>query len=484
MEQEPARKKVFISYSWSGQEHEDWVLMLAHRLNGEGGGVHVVLDKWDLKEGNDKYVFMEQMVHADDIDRVLMICDRKYAEKADGRKGGVGTETTIISSSVYENAKQEKFIPVATELDENNQPYLPHYLKSTIYIDMSSDDQFEESFEKLLRNIYDRPAHARPKLGNPPKHIFEDTPLTYKMTSMLRGFQGIIDKNPGRLNSFCNEFLEALFESLKSIEVKFSGTDPLKTGEEILEAIQKSTPLRDGYIAFLNKLTKNSETFDMDILTGFLENLHSLTEADSSSGGWRERDFAHFQFMVNELFLYTVGISMQNENHGLLDQVFNSRYFVKRRYGVDQLGEPYHVVFDYRVNAFDDYYNQQNSKSFYSPQADLLVKRIPTGYTKLIITEADLLCSFIAQFKDSYWFPQTYIYRGESSLIPYLSKLASKKNFEKVKNVFDVENAEGFKAKLSHIASQPNNFRGYPRSSSNIPSVSHMLDANKIAIFR
>ncbi len=52
-----AQPKVFISYSWSSPQHEQWVLDLAERLSGDG--VVVVLDKWDLKEGQDKHVFME-----------------------------------------------------------------------------------------------------------------------------------------------------------------------------------------------------------------------------------------------------------------------------------------------------------------------------------------------------------------------------------------------------------------------------------------
>lgn len=41
--------KIFISYSWSS---DALVLELANRLVFHG--VDVVLDKWDLKEGNDK----------------------------------------------------------------------------------------------------------------------------------------------------------------------------------------------------------------------------------------------------------------------------------------------------------------------------------------------------------------------------------------------------------------------------------------------
>lgn len=44
--------KIFISYSWSS---DALVLELANRLVFHG--VDVVLDKWDLKEGNDKLEF-------------------------------------------------------------------------------------------------------------------------------------------------------------------------------------------------------------------------------------------------------------------------------------------------------------------------------------------------------------------------------------------------------------------------------------------
>ena len=85
-------KKVFISYSWAVQER---VVELAERLIANG--IDVVLDVYDLKEGQDKYAFMEQSVNDDTIDRVLIICDKTYAEKEKNREGGVGDETVIIS---------------------------------------------------------------------------------------------------------------------------------------------------------------------------------------------------------------------------------------------------------------------------------------------------------------------------------------------------------------------------------------------------
>lgn len=104
---------------------------------------------------------MEQCVTGPDIDRVLIICDKLYTEKANNREGGVGDETVIISPEMYGHEKQEKFIPIVAEYDENNEPYLPAYLKARIYIDLSNDMDFETGYEK--------PIFKKPKLGSKPK---------------------------------------------------------------------------------------------------------------------------------------------------------------------------------------------------------------------------------------------------------------------------------------------------------------------------
>ena len=96
--------KIFISYSWTNPEHEDWVINLAERLVSDG--VDVIIDKWNLKEGQDKFNFMETMVKSADIQKVLIILDKIYSEKAELRTGGVGTETQIISPNIYGDVSQ------------------------------------------------------------------------------------------------------------------------------------------------------------------------------------------------------------------------------------------------------------------------------------------------------------------------------------------------------------------------------------------
>lgn len=68
--------KIFISYAWANNNTTSFVLNLAERLVQHG--VEVVWDRWSLKEGQDKYSFMEKTVNDDSITNVLLICDKAY----------------------------------------------------------------------------------------------------------------------------------------------------------------------------------------------------------------------------------------------------------------------------------------------------------------------------------------------------------------------------------------------------------------------
>lgn len=146
--------KVFISYCWKNKAYQNKVLLLAKRLRGNG--VDVVLDQWDLRPGQDMNAFMEMSIR--DAEKVLILCESQYTERANCRKGGVGKETAIITPEVYGQYRQEKFIPVVME----NPASFPAYLKSTmaVFYTTGSDDEYIN----LLRAIYN--IHKeKPELG-------------------------------------------------------------------------------------------------------------------------------------------------------------------------------------------------------------------------------------------------------------------------------------------------------------------------------
>ncbi len=155
---------VFISYSWDGEEHEKWVLNLATKLREKG--VDVKLDKWDLGPfGSPLPLFMEQSIVKSN--RVICILTPNYKKKTDDLSGGVGYEFSIISSNIFNDSKNRtKFIPLLRSGSIKSS--IPVALSGSRYIDMRDKVCFEESFNKLLRDIFGKPELIKPPLGQPP----------------------------------------------------------------------------------------------------------------------------------------------------------------------------------------------------------------------------------------------------------------------------------------------------------------------------
>jgi hypothetical protein len=151
----------FISYSHDSQEHKKWVLDLALRLRNSG--VDAVLDQWELGPGSDLPHFMEQ--HLAKADRILMMCTEKYVEKANAGLGGVGYEKMIITADLLKKIDSNKVIPLIRQLGTHN---VPTFLKSKMFLDFSRPDQFEYSFDELLRSLHNAPLFVKPPIGNNP----------------------------------------------------------------------------------------------------------------------------------------------------------------------------------------------------------------------------------------------------------------------------------------------------------------------------
>ncbi|MBK1890776.1 toll/interleukin-1 receptor domain-containing protein [Undibacterium sp. 14-3-2] len=161
--------KAFISYSHDSQEHKKWVLDLATRLRNNG--VDAILDQWDLKPGGDLPHFMELGLTT--ADRILMICTDKYVEKANLGAGGVGYEKMIITADLLKTIDSQKVIPL---IRQNGSHDVPAFLRSKLFLDFSRPDQFEFSFDELIRTLHDAPLYEKPAIANNPFTPVSETP--------------------------------------------------------------------------------------------------------------------------------------------------------------------------------------------------------------------------------------------------------------------------------------------------------------------
>lgn len=161
--------KAFISYSHDSQDHKKWVLDLATRLRNNG--VDATLDQWDLKAGDDLPHFMEQGLMT--ADRVLMVCTDKYVSKANAGAGGVGYEKMIVTADLLKTIDSNKVIPL---IRQNGSHHVPSFLRSKLFLDFSLPDQFEFSFDELIRTLHNAPLYEKPAIANNPFTPVSETP--------------------------------------------------------------------------------------------------------------------------------------------------------------------------------------------------------------------------------------------------------------------------------------------------------------------
>lgn len=319
----PNELKVFISYSWTSDEYADQVLDLATRLR-ESSAVDVVLDRWDLKPGQDKYKFMEQMSTDPNVQKVLVLCDKRYAERANNREGGVGTESTIISQEVYNQVEQGKFIPVVMEHDPAGEPYLPVFLKSRIYIDLSDPRRFEAGYETLVLTIGGQLPHAKPALGRKPSAATLGSRPSPPTTHARRAFEDAVLRDKRSAVGLAADYLDALAEALRALRLD---NEPLPDKEALpgvmLERLEAWKPWRDEFTGFLRFASRY--TRDMSLLEG-LPNLFEKCLALMDGQYRRNVVNEHINYIAQETLLYAVATLLRASNFEAVDVLVDGYY--------------------------------------------------------------------------------------------------------------------------------------------------------------
>lgn len=470
---EELQKKVFISYCWTSGSHQRWVLELAERL--VSNGVDVVLDKWDLQEGQDKYEFMESMVQDVSIDKVLIICDKGYKEKADERTGGVGTETQIITPMLYSKTSQTKFIPIIAEKGEQSfDDYVPNYLKSRIGIVMSCEELYMEGFEKLLRAIYDKPLFKKPRLGKMPSFLLNESKVTNSLHFINESLKKHInDGRKGMIEHSISDFRHEFFEQLNNFIINY---DDFKKpyDEQIVENIDEMKLLRDEYLILIENLICGYDKFNEEIIIEIFEELYSYTEYKGEGNISIACITEHYKFFITELFIWTNLILYKYRRFDIIKELLHTKYFVKSKYRNDS---KYFSDFRFWLEGLE-HRNNRLELNRLSLTADKLVER--SNYNnrdyKVSLIEMDLLLHYVSKTKHGTmygWFPVTYIYKEEFSNIEIISKMVRKKYFEDIKKVFDVEDVDSMKSLIEQKLSERDSgfiggFRSIPMLQSSI----------------
>lgn len=441
--------KLFISYSWSNAEHELWVIDLASELRESG--VDVILDKWDLKEGHDAVAFMEQMVTDPEIKKVAIICDEKYAAKADGRAGGVGTETQIISREVYENQAQEKFVAVVREKDDSGKAYLPTYYKSRIYIDLSEADGYADNFERLLRWIFDKPLYVKPELGNKPSFLSKGEHVSLGTTAIFKRCVDAIKNHKAHAAGAFDEYCTAFSERLERFRISKPDGE---FDDAVIKNIEEFLPFRNEVIQLFIAVAQYApEEQFIQMIHRFFESMIPYMNRPQGISQWNEWDFDNYKFIVHELFLYALAVLLKHDRIEQANYLLHQQYYLpgNSEYGRDVMVS--FTVFREYTRSFE-HRNKRLGLRRLSLRADLLKERCAgAGIDFRYLLQADFVAFMRAEVEEQgdfeRWWPETLLYLGRfNSPFEIFARSVSKSYFNRSKVLLPIDAPKDLEALL------------------------------------
>lgn len=429
-EKEQPAPRAFISYSWSNSDHEAWVLDLATQLRESG--IDAILDKWDLREGQEAYAFMESMVTDNTVQKVIIVSDEQYATKSNERRGGAGAEAQIISKKLFEMRDQSKFAALITERDDNGNAHLPAYYTSRIYIDFSDPTCFADSFEQLLRWLFDKPLNVRPALGKKPVFLDDDHGVKLATnTEFMRAQSSIRD---GRLQALTSvqDFFAKVIEQLPLLG--FEG-NPCDDYDRFTSNIAAFIPYRNQIIEIVNLIAKNRLNVEFyEAIHRFIEEFMHLFNPAKGVNNWREINFDNFRFWGYEIFLYIVAILVKERALDGLDIILSKPFYIENSRKNDKIASTSELY--YHLKSFE-YWNEKNNLRKLSLTADFIHNRSKgSGIHFHNLAQADFILYLRGVIHDanginSYrWFPLLLIYHdGHDGPFEVFARAVSSKEF-------------------------------------------------------
>ncbi|NTC86292.1 SEFIR domain-containing protein [Agrobacterium tumefaciens] len=433
--------KLFISYSWSTPDYEQDILRIATEMRD--AGIDVILDKWDLKEGHEATAFMEKMVADEHIKKVAIFCDKTYKDKADGRKGGVGTETQIISSEVYKAQDQNKFVAVVMERDDNGKACLPVYYSSRIYIDLSDPAIYATQFERLLRWVYDKPLDAKPEIGKTPAFLTEASPSVRLATAVLaRRAQDSIRNGRDNALPATREYFDALVSELEKLRLVSGGRRDFD--DDVVKSIEDFLPYRDELIDILSNLALyryGQDTYRL--VHRFIEQLLPYLDHPPQVHSWTEWDFDNYRFLVQEIYLYTIAIMLKYERFDAVPAL-TSDFFSPQNRGDEMMSTFESICRD--ISSLT-HRIERLKLSRISLIADLLKERckgVPLQFADLM--QADLVLYLKSQLGDGRyygWVPETLMYASRhGGAFEIFARSQSSQYFQNLKKVLGISSKQ------------------------------------------
>lgn len=140
-------KRVFVTYAWENEEHNDRVISFVNFLREKGYDASM-----DRKESQEETAtnFNKMMIqNIQNSEKVIIVLSPKYKEKADAFTGGVGFEFGIVLEELKTYINKYIFVSFGIDIFENITPL---GIVGRDILDLKKDqdqNEFNELFAKL-----------------------------------------------------------------------------------------------------------------------------------------------------------------------------------------------------------------------------------------------------------------------------------------------------------------------------------------------
>ncbi|MEN2775577.1 hypothetical protein ABCY62_11140 [Acetivibrio clariflavus] len=332
-------------------------------------------------------------------------------------------------------------------------PYLPTYIKSRIYIDLSVKDNYEVEYEKLIRNIFNKPLYRKPALGSKSEWLENEKVDLSSIRDLIKQTRNYTGDNPikaGFLMRRCvDEFMHALMAYVPS--------DKKLYDEALLIQIDEMKTLRDLFIEYVEALIYA----DLDVITiipMMFEQFYNATHAgDEKNINSINTEF--YNFFIWELFICITSILLYYELYEELYKILNHTYFLRELPYTKSVNAFNFVKFRTYFRTIEEVCKPKSEQPrLYTLAGEKHLKR----ENKPIITKTSLATSDALLFQLSlvfdlvndrgdYWFPT--VYYAVSVPQPIWVKLQSRSYCKNIMPLFGVSTIEELKNIISKCVS-------------------------------
>ena len=157
--------KVFVTYCWSPEAHQQKVFWFVDRLRADG--FYAEQDMDIMARVNN---IQKMMTIGFGYDKVVVVLSEGYKKSADGNIGGVGQEAPMVAA--MKNSHPDKFVFVS--LDEITRTTIdkicPHLYAGENIIDLTSE-KYTDGYNLLYSKLYDEPLIERDPVLGPRKQV-------------------------------------------------------------------------------------------------------------------------------------------------------------------------------------------------------------------------------------------------------------------------------------------------------------------------